>query len=61
MAQPLQQQMAGMQINNGGAPPAASGSGEDWKANLRLPARDTRVRTAVGPSPQSLRTLPRPG
>mmetsp|Transcript_5531 Transcript_5531/g.14021 ORF Transcript_5531/g.14021 Transcript_5531/m.14021 type:complete len:429 (-) Transcript_5531:1242-2528(-) len=46
MAQPLQQQMAGMQINNGGAPPAASGSGEDWKANLRLPARDTRVRTA---------------
>lgn len=46
MAQQLQQQMAGMQINSGGAPPP-TGSGDDWKANLRLPAKDTRVRTAV--------------
>uniref|UniRef100_A0A7S1WYI3 RNA helicase n=1 Tax=Tetraselmis chuii TaxID=63592 RepID=A0A7S1WYI3_9CHLO len=46
MAQPLQQQMAGMQINPQGAVGAPSGSGEDWKAGLRLPAKDTRVRTA---------------
>ena len=37
----MAQQMAAVAV------PAAGGSNEDWKAQLRLPARDTRIRTAV--------------
>lgn len=46
----MAQQMAAMPApvagpaGNGVAPPA----GEDWKATLKIPAKDTRIRTAVG-------------